>query len=182
MPVMQKKMNPSHWIDSTVLLLADIGANAANKAGLNALTSSLAAEVVDYKITVNAVLPTIIDSPANRVAMPKSDPSRWVLRLLPEQLADIAHTLVSRWGVSALALASSTGKEGRDGNKEAHRELIMSSMIQPHHPSGGKRDSHQGGGSHLSLFAQLAGQPSGRYISSLTQMSQHDHRSRLLRH
>jgi NAD(P)-dependent dehydrogenase (short-subunit alcohol dehydrogenase family) len=77
------------------MLRAGIGAYAASKAGLNALTSSLAAEVIDYNITVNALLPTIIDSPANRVAMPKSDPSRWVL---PEQLAEIAHSLASRWG------------------------------------------------------------------------------------
>lgn len=72
-----------------------MGAYAASKAGLNALTSSLAAEVTDYNITVNALLPTIIDTPANRVAMPTSDPARWVL---PEQLADIAFSLVSPWG------------------------------------------------------------------------------------
>ena len=72
-----------------------MGVYSASKAGLNALTSSLAAEVLDFNITVNALLPTIIDTQANREAMPASDPSRWVL---PEQLANIALSLASPWG------------------------------------------------------------------------------------
>jgi NAD(P)-dependent dehydrogenase (short-subunit alcohol dehydrogenase family) len=77
------------------LCLTGMGAYAASKAGLNAITSSLAAEVIDFNITVNALLPTIIDTPANRAAMPTSDPARWVL---PEQLAEIAYSLSTPWG------------------------------------------------------------------------------------
>jgi NAD(P)-dependent dehydrogenase (short-subunit alcohol dehydrogenase family) len=52
-------------------------AYAVAKAGVAALTRSLSEEVKADGILVNAVAPSIIDTPANRAAMPKSDPSHW---------------------------------------------------------------------------------------------------------
>ena len=51
---------------------------AASKAGVMALTESLAEELRGAGIRVNAVLPTIIDTPANRADMPDADTSAWV--------------------------------------------------------------------------------------------------------
>ena len=42
------------------------------------MTESMAAELREKGINVNCVLPTIIDTPDNRAAMPDADPSRWV--------------------------------------------------------------------------------------------------------
>ena len=50
------------------------------------LTESLANEVRDQGVNVNAVLPTVIDTPANRAGMPDADPSAWVA---PEDLANV---------------------------------------------------------------------------------------------
>lgn len=71
---------------------AGMGAYAASKAGVARLTEALAEELKDRSITVNAVLPSIIDTPANRADMPKADFSRWVA---PEQLADVIVFLLS---------------------------------------------------------------------------------------
>lgn len=57
---------------------AGMGAYAASKAGVMRLTESLAEELKDHHVTVNAVLPSIIDTPANRADMPDADVSRWV--------------------------------------------------------------------------------------------------------
>src|SRR3954453_6619256 len=54
-----------------------MGPYAAAKAGVHRLTESLAAELKG-KVTVNAVLPSTIDTPANRASMPKSDFAKWV--------------------------------------------------------------------------------------------------------
>jgi NAD(P)-dependent dehydrogenase (short-subunit alcohol dehydrogenase family) len=54
------------------------------KAGVAALTRSLAAEVKGDRILVNAILPSIIDTPANRAAMPNADATRWPK---PEEIA-----------------------------------------------------------------------------------------------
>ena len=64
---------------------AGMGAYAASKAGVHRLTEALAAEWKG-KITVNAVLPSTIDTPANRASMPKADFGKWVR---PEELADV---------------------------------------------------------------------------------------------
>jgi len=50
---------------------------AASKAAIAAFTQSLAGEVAGQGILVNAVAPSIIDTPANRTAMPKADHSAW---------------------------------------------------------------------------------------------------------
>jgi NAD(P)-dependent dehydrogenase (short-subunit alcohol dehydrogenase family) len=50
---------------------------AASKAAAVAMVDSLAAEVKAYNINVNSVLPSIIDTPANRKAMPNADFSKW---------------------------------------------------------------------------------------------------------
>ena len=57
---------------------ARASAYAASKAAVVALTSVVAAEVLEAGVRVNAVLPSTMDTPANRAAMPKADPTRWV--------------------------------------------------------------------------------------------------------
>jgi NAD(P)-dependent dehydrogenase (short-subunit alcohol dehydrogenase family) len=69
---------------AAVKVFPGIAAYAAAKAGLLALTEVLAAEVRADGITVNSVLPSVIDTPANRRAMPDADPSPWVK---PEEIA-----------------------------------------------------------------------------------------------
>ncbi|OIJ43657.1 SDR family NAD(P)-dependent oxidoreductase [Massilia timonae] len=69
-----------------------MGAYAASKAGVARLTEALAEELKDRGITVNAVLPSIIDTPANRADMPDADASRWVA---PSQLAAVIAFLLS---------------------------------------------------------------------------------------
>lgn len=71
---------------------AGMGAYAASKAGVERLTEALAAELKDRNVTVNAVLPGIIDTPANRASMPKADVTRWVE---PEAVADVVAFLAS---------------------------------------------------------------------------------------
>ncbi len=56
---------------------ANAGAYAVSKAGVLALTEVQAKELVPFHITVNAILPSIVDTPANRAAMPNADFSRW---------------------------------------------------------------------------------------------------------
>ena len=69
-----------------------MGAYTASKAGVAKLTESLADEVKDSGITVNAVLPSIIDTPANRADMPDAEFSRWVA---PRAIADVIVFLLS---------------------------------------------------------------------------------------
>lgn len=57
---------------------AGFGPYMASKMALNGLVESMAAEGVDHNIKVNAILPTIIDTEVNRMAMPNIDPSTWV--------------------------------------------------------------------------------------------------------
>jgi len=71
---------------------AGMGAYIASKSAVIRLTETMAAELREKNINVNCVLPTIIDTPENRVAMPKSDPKRWVA---PQALADVVMFLAS---------------------------------------------------------------------------------------
>ena len=70
---------------------AGMGAYAASKAGVHRLTEALAAEWKG-KITVNAVLPSIIDTSANRASMPKADFTKWVTA---QELAEVILFLIS---------------------------------------------------------------------------------------
>jgi NAD(P)-dependent dehydrogenase (short-subunit alcohol dehydrogenase family) len=71
---------------------ARMGAYCASKSSLIRLVESMAAELREQHINVNCVLPTIIDTPENRAAMPNADPARWVA---PEALADTILFLAS---------------------------------------------------------------------------------------
>ena len=71
---------------------AGMGAYAASKAGVARLTEALAEELKGSGVTVNAVLPSIIDTPANRADMPDADFSKWVS---PEDLAQVIVFLLS---------------------------------------------------------------------------------------
>jgi NAD(P)-dependent dehydrogenase (short-subunit alcohol dehydrogenase family) len=67
-------------------------AYSVSKLAVIRLVESAAAEVRELGITVNCILPSVIDTPANRAAMPKSDHARWPK---PEQLAAVVSFLVS---------------------------------------------------------------------------------------
>ena len=63
-----------------------MGAYCASKSVVMRLTETLAEELKTKGINVNAVLPTVIDTPANRAAMPDADPAAWVS---PDDLAAV---------------------------------------------------------------------------------------------
>jgi NAD(P)-dependent dehydrogenase (short-subunit alcohol dehydrogenase family) len=69
-----------------------MGAYAASKAGVHRLTESLAEELKDTPVTVNAVLPSILDTARNRQDMPDADPAKWVA---PADLARVMLFLAS---------------------------------------------------------------------------------------
>jgi len=71
---------------------AGMGAYAASKAGVHRLTEALAEELKADDVCVNAVLPSIIDTPVNRADMPDADPSKWVA---PDDLAAVILFLAS---------------------------------------------------------------------------------------
>jgi NAD(P)-dependent dehydrogenase (short-subunit alcohol dehydrogenase family) len=71
-----------------------------SKAAVAALTVALAEELAPARIGVNAVAPSILDTPANRASMPGADVSKWV------QLADLAETML--FLASPACLASGT--------------------------------------------------------------------------
>ena len=65
-----------------------MAAYAASKAAVAALTVALAEEVAKDGILVNAVAPSILDTPANRQAMPKADHAVW------PKVEDVAQTIL----------------------------------------------------------------------------------------
>ncbi len=69
-----------------------MAAYTASKAGVHALTESLAEEGAGAGVRVNAVLPTILDTPTNRAEMPDADTSSWVK---PEAAAEVIGFLLS---------------------------------------------------------------------------------------
>lgn len=71
---------------------ANMGAYSASKGAVIRLTEAMAAELRDNNINVNCVLPSVIDTPQNRAAMPDADPSRWVA---PADLAAVILFLCS---------------------------------------------------------------------------------------
>ena len=80
---------------------AGMAAYTASKAGVAALTAALAEEVAKSGILVNAVAPSIMDTPANRAAMPKADFATW------PKVEEVAATI--------LFLASPDNKVARGG-------------------------------------------------------------------
>lgn len=71
---------------------ANLTAYLAAKAGVAAITQGLAAELAGEDILVNAVLPSLIDTPANRAAMPDADHASWPK---PAQIAEAIAFLAS---------------------------------------------------------------------------------------
>jgi len=71
---------------------AGMTAYTASKSAVAALTQALAQELTEEQIWVNAVAPSILDTPANRTAMPDADYSRWVS---PADAADVIVFLAS---------------------------------------------------------------------------------------
>jgi len=87
---------------------AGMGAYAASKAGVHRLTESLAEELKDTSVTVNAVLPSILDTARNRQDMPDADPAKWVA---PADLARVMLFLASPEGRAVTgALIPVTGR------------------------------------------------------------------------
>jgi NAD(P)-dependent dehydrogenase (short-subunit alcohol dehydrogenase family) len=71
---------------------AGAGAYAASKAGLIALVAAAAEEVKHDGVTVNCILPSVVDTPANRAAQGDADHARWVK---PEEIGHVVRFLVS---------------------------------------------------------------------------------------
>jgi NAD(P)-dependent dehydrogenase (short-subunit alcohol dehydrogenase family) len=71
---------------------ANSASYGAAKSAAVALAMVAAAEVVEYGVRVNAVLPSVIDTPQNRASMPGADPSRWVT---PRSLSEVIQFLLS---------------------------------------------------------------------------------------
>ncbi|MEJ7598669.1 MAG: SDR family NAD(P)-dependent oxidoreductase [Kofleriaceae bacterium] len=69
-----------------------MAAYVAGKAAVVGLTQSIAAELAADRILVNAIAPSIIDTPANRAAMPAADHASWPT---PDQIAEAIAYLVS---------------------------------------------------------------------------------------
>ncbi len=71
---------------------ANAAAYAAAKAGAVALAQAVAAETTPHGVRINAVLPSVIDTAANRAAMGEADAARWVT---PGSLAAVSGFLLS---------------------------------------------------------------------------------------
>jgi len=87
---------------------AGMTAYTTAKAGVAALTESLAAEIVEDEILVNAIAPSVIDTPQNREGMPNADFDKWPK---PEQLAqEIAYLASPENEVTRGSIATVYGK------------------------------------------------------------------------
>jgi NAD(P)-dependent dehydrogenase (short-subunit alcohol dehydrogenase family) len=76
--------------------VATLGAYGVSKAALVMLVRTIAAEVNGTGVTANVILPSVIDTPANRIAMPKADASRWVQpRAIAELIAYLTSSLAA---------------------------------------------------------------------------------------
>jgi NAD(P)-dependent dehydrogenase (short-subunit alcohol dehydrogenase family) len=71
---------------------AGMGAYTAAKSAVSRLTEALATEELANGVRVNAVMPSVIDTPANRRDMPDADPGRWVT---PREIAEVVAFLLS---------------------------------------------------------------------------------------
>lgn len=80
-------------------------AYSASKSGLIRLVESLSDEVKELNINVNCIMPSTIDTEANRIAMPSADHSRWVK---PQDLANIVLFLCSEDGKAITGAAIPT--------------------------------------------------------------------------
>ena len=92
-----------------VVPVAGLSAYSASKAGLHALIQTIALEGNKHGITANAVMPSIINTPTNREAMPDADFSKWVapesiarqiVWLCSEEAADVSGALLPIYGQS----------------------------------------------------------------------------------
>jgi len=90
---------------------AGMGAYAASKAGVAKLTESLAEELAGAGVRVNAVLPSIIDTPTNRRDMPKADFSTWVQ---PDDIAKVIVFLLSdrSAAITGASIPVTVGRKG----------------------------------------------------------------------
>jgi NAD(P)-dependent dehydrogenase (short-subunit alcohol dehydrogenase family) len=71
---------------------AGMAAYATAKSGVARLTEALAVELLDRRLRVNAILPSMIDTPANRADMPDADFAAWVT---PAEIANVIAFLLS---------------------------------------------------------------------------------------
>lgn len=106
LPVLQEQRSGSLVaIGSRAVLHPQNGlsAYAASKAALVSLVQTIAQETREFGITANVVLPGTMDTPANRAAMPASDPAKWVqpsqvaamiVHLLSEQATQVSGTVI----------------------------------------------------------------------------------------
>jgi NAD(P)-dependent dehydrogenase (short-subunit alcohol dehydrogenase family) len=85
---------------------SQLGAYAATKSAVLRLVETMAAELRSSHIRVNAVLPTTMDTPQNRAAMPDADPANWVK---PEQVAEVMAFLLSDAASAVTGASIQTG-------------------------------------------------------------------------
>jgi NAD(P)-dependent dehydrogenase (short-subunit alcohol dehydrogenase family) len=92
--MLEQKHGRVVFISSKGALDAPAGSSAYNvsKAGINTLVETLRKELRGTGVTANAVMPSTIDTPQNRAAMPKADPAKWVT---PEDIAQVLIYLIS---------------------------------------------------------------------------------------
>lgn len=69
-----------------------MGAYSVSKSAVIRMTEAMSGELREQGINVNCVLPSIIDTPPNRAAMPDADPKKWVA---PQDLASVILFLCS---------------------------------------------------------------------------------------